>query len=397
MKASNYTIFRLLILFAVLAISYNIVYCVGIGISPTNINLQQILRGGYAETDMTLTNPSDEEVAYLVEIKGPEASWFSFKPATSGILPAKNSIAFKVIAEPPSFVPIGNYSIYLIFYGIPTSQMQNTGAGTRIIAGVAVPVVITISDVQIQHYLLRDVITPFSEECYPIKVYLDVQNDGNVRVTPSFQLKLWDSKGILVKEVNYTAETLLPTVREKLPVEIPYQIEGEYRCVPQGKYNVEVAAYLGNDLINNVTRPLEVLERGAITLRGELSNLSVPANVSAGQVVKLNAIFKNIGEKEVSAKLKAELYLNSSLVDVVQGDEVRVWPGTSDTITAYFTPEQAGTYSITAWSVFEGKTTNTISSSIYVAERQLPLLEIAIIAVIAAIVIGIIVWWKRNH
>jgi len=397
MKPIGNTIFRLLILFTVLTISYNIAYSVGIGISPTNINLQQILRGGYAETRLTLTNPSTDEVAYLVEIKGDEASWFSFEPATSGYLPAKSSIRFKVIAEPPTFVPIGNYSVYLIFYGAPTSQQQNTGAGTKIIAGVAVPIDITISDLQIEHYILKDVITPFSEECYPIKIYLDIQNDGNVRVTPSFHVRLLDSRGMLVKELDNNATMILPTVTERRPLEIPYQIEGEYRCVPQGKYNVEVVAYLGGNLMYNITRPLEILERGAITLRGEISNLSIPSNVSAGQVVKLNAIFKNMGEREISAKLKAEVYRNSSLVDVVEGDEVRVWPGSSETISAYFTPEQVGGYIITGWSVFEGKTTNSISIPINVSEGQLPLLEIVIIAILVAIIIGVIIWWKRNH
>lgn len=396
MEIRQKSLFCFIILIFIAFLSTSIVHCVGLGISPSAVNLPAVLRGGYAEANFVLSNPSKQDIAFLVEFKGDEVDWFSFEPFKSGIMPAGSTLNFKVIAQPPSFVPVGNYSANIILYAAPTEQVGG-GTGTRVIAGIAVPVKIEISDIEVLHYTLRDVYVPLSEECYPIRIYFDVENDGNVRVAPRFDITLMNTDKKVIKEINYTAETLLPTVRKNILAEVPYQIEGEYHCVPKGNYYIGVKAYIGDEKIADLTRKLEILERGAITLRGEIKNLTLPTNTSVGQITKISANFTNKGEVEVGTKLKAEIYLNGTLMDMTEGDIVRIWQGDSQIISTYFTPKKEGIYNITAWAVFEGKMTEPLTSSILVTERQFPILEIAIAA---AIIVGIVLalfWWRKHR
>jgi len=396
MKAKHYLLLRFPICLLVVLFSISFVHCVGIGLSPSEVVLPNVLRGGYAEKEFSLSNPAFEEMAFTVEIDGQE-DWFSFEPYSSGYLPARSTLDFKIIARPPSYVPVGNYTATLKFYATTSSSLSMEGAGSKVIAGVAIPINITLSDLQILSYISKEASIPLSEECYPIKIYVDVENDGNIRVNPNFIITIFDSSKNKVKEVNYTAEEILPTVSKRLTVDVSYEIPGEYRCIPQGKYNVTVDSYLNGEKINSFNRTLEILERGSITIRGNITNLSHSVNTTTDQLTKISTNFTNIGEMEVGAKLKAELYLDGTLSDVVEGDIVRIAPHETGELTAYFKPKQAGTYNITAWAVFEGKTTDKINSSIIVAEKPLPILEISIFIIVLIVIISVIVWWKRRQ
>jgi hypothetical protein len=325
------------VLFFILLLTTSVL---AIGAAPSSFNFPGMLRGGYSEQTVTVSNPSSSDVTIIVSGDGEISQWIHAEP-NEFILSPGSSAPVTIIVEPPIDIANGEYKNDLLVLGKPT----NAGDGqVAIVGGVSLAVTAEITDNEETSFEVRRVTIPATEECRPIEVRVSVANTGNVRVIGDFTFTLKTGEKVL-KSIDYITETLLPTREHRFSVELPYEIE-QYDCVPVGDYTIDVVGSLSGQEQYSASHPFTIFERGSLSILGELTNIVIPENVEAGQLIKIEADFKNTGELTYRAQLVTELYSGSAIADTVKGDVVEVFSGNTKTLEVLYRPTLPGDYTL---------------------------------------------------
>ena len=86
-------------------------YALSIGISPGRVKFTGVLKGGYAERQVSISTNVEDILAGHFEPKGPIKDWLSFSPnGTSMTLSNGNPYKLIIRVEPPIDTPTGNYT-----------------------------------------------------------------------------------------------------------------------------------------------------------------------------------------------------------------------------------------------------------------------------------------------
>lgn len=351
----------------------------GVGASPSILSFSSMLRGGYAERYVTVSNPGDA-VSVSISADGDTAKWLNITPSSFNL----SAHAFQVISvkvNPTSDVPNGNYKGSIVIMGAPASAAAAGGTGAIAISGVSIPVYLEISDVEHWGYTVESVSVPDTEECRPIQLIASVRNTGNVREKADFNINIANGASIL-KTYNWTSEEMLPTKVYSFVVRVPYELE-QFRCIPIGSYVANLKAYLNNNLMHTQSLPFKIHERGSLSLSGVIAKLTVPENITLGESARIDAVFQNTGQMPVLTKLKAEIWRGTRLVKTVESDEFDVNIGTTQTLTAYYTPNLPGDYKVKAFALFEGKSSEPVEAMLKVIMPVYMMIGIALLVVLA--------------
>ncbi|HYD03881.1 MAG TPA: hypothetical protein VEC16_06315, partial [Alphaproteobacteria bacterium] len=76
---------------------------------------------------------------------------------------------------------------------------------------------------------------------------------------------------------------------------------------------------------------------------------------AVGDVVPVTAVFKNTGERTVSAKFKGVVTLDNKIVETLDSEFYDIPPGEIGNIEMYFTPEKYGQYIISGRILYNNK------------------------------------------
>jgi hypothetical protein len=361
-----------------------------IGASPGTISFSKMLRDGYAETYITVSNPSGENIGVSMGADGDIKNWLSFDPNTT-TLGVGGSIRVKVIAKPPSYQPNGNYNGTIFVVSQPPST-QLGGSGSVTVAVIGILTNIEVTDVQIENFKVEGVNVPKTEECRDIGVFTWITNIGNVKTTPKIHIDIYDQQeSTLLKSFDQSDTEILPTITKLIVSKISPEL-AQYKCIPPGLYKVKIKAYKGNELNFQGSYILEIVPRGTLTVKGELISLTAKSTATMGEIVKVTGVFRNTGEVPVDAKLKVESYLVGALTQVAEGDTLEVFPGENKELTAYVTPILFGKYTMRGSVLYSGKITDTKDASVDVS----PNILIYVVILIVIIVVVFFVWRKKE-
>jgi hypothetical protein len=103
---------------------------------------------------------------------------------------------------------------------------------------------------------------------------------------------------------------------------------------------------------------------------GKLIQITNPPWISVGQTAKIDAVFRNEGKKDVTARFKGTISYNGQIVSVLESDAITVPVGQTVSLTTFFKPEQPGRYVIEGKVYYDKKLTFPSSSILNVTESK---------------------------
>ena len=359
----------------------------GVGLSPASVDIENMMRGGYAERYLTVSNPTDDAMTLSVSVDGPISGWVTSEPQSVNITGIGYRI-IKIAVRPPNTIPNGVYRGELLVVARPqVPPIMEGGSSVSVASLVIASASVQITDVQLLRYNVESVTVDDTEECRPIIANINLRNTGNVNVTPRFAVEIRSrATGEVLQKYEEKSGSTLPTQTASAMLKVPYKLE-QFKCIPEGLYTAHIVSYEGGSIMDTSDLSFRIYPRGTLTVGGEIMRLDIPNNATLGEIIKIGGVFKNTGQIPVTAKLNAEIYSGGRLVNTVSSDPTDVITGGVSTLTAYFTPTSGGKYRILASAVFEEKSTETVQGEVDV---QWPptywlLAGIAVVAILAAL------------
>ncbi|MFH1182243.1 MAG: hypothetical protein V1702_04750 [Candidatus Woesearchaeota archaeon] len=351
-----------------------------IGASPASISFGNVLRNGYAESQLFVSTGASEIVYGHFEVNGEVEGWISFRPNTTNFNVTMNQPRMvTVIVTPPSDVPIGSYSGSLTISGDTLGDISGR-AGSVIRTSIILPITVSLTGRQQRGCTAGAFDFEDVEEGSPLVMWSTVRNTGNIRISPLIKLSIWDNlKEKVVMTTELRAKEVLPTVTGRSFVTIEHSL-------PIGQYWVEASMPECNF---ETLLTFSVIQKGGISDKGELTELKTPSTALVGETVPITALFYNKGATLVTAQFKGAIKKGGRTIGLVNSDAVEVSAGQVERLLAYFTPNEQGEYTVTGRALYNNKYTYEKSAKFKVigekaAYTPLPLL-IYLIFVAAAV------------
>jgi hypothetical protein len=313
----------------------------GISISPSAVQFE-IYRGETAKAKITITNPSAEPLDFrLAPEDNPE--WFSFSD-DEGTLSAGESKEITIKAMPPMDVSNGEYTSFITAYLEPAEP----GSELSLNIAAAIKTKLIISGKQKIGLSVDGITADSAEQGLPIILSAELSNTGNVRLSPSAEITIKKNTRT-IKKVSSALPELLPGSTSKAMINLSSQ------GLEPSNYTASARILIGSKKMAEQSLDITIYPYGTFTRVGEFLELSLGKTPELGMTAKHIARFRSTGSIPLRAKLKSELYLGNSLVQVVESDEMLVMPGETAELAAYFTPPKPGSYTLISKIAFEGK------------------------------------------
>ncbi len=345
---------------------------------PGTIEYENLLKSGYAEAEIYANNPEDVPVDVELSAGGQVATWLSFYPASLRLGPHETGKAIAII-RPPWDAANGQYNGTIMLVSRPDHERtHDVQYGMNIETAIVLWVSAEIIGEQIIDYSVSDVSVKSIEVGSATPLTFSGRNNGNVRVIPMITAEIYDAnRSVLVLSKHLTAESVMPTAKKTETIYISTE------DFPEGQYWANISFLIFDMIVDTKMITFDILEEGALTLSGELIQVMTSKQwANPGDIVRIDAVFKNTGQRSAKAKFKGEIYLDDDLVDTLESDEMLVGIGDTVNLSTYYTPEVSGRYAVDGIVYYSGKSTyqkGTVinvfpseqSSSIFVEYRYL--------------------------
>lgn len=379
-----------------LIIASQIVAAAGLSVTKAAIDYTDVLRGGYAEDFVYVASDTDFDVPLEYEVLGDIAEWISFEPAmnetNATLYVSRDHVQqLKIIIQPPSDAASGNYTGGV---RILTGTINTPGGpyGSQLQAAFLIKIRISVTGEQILSCNFGGLNIPDVEIGEPIRYSFSLQNSGNVRVRPNVSIDIWNQDQTrLVKSIlnSYTTD-VLPTTSSIFSGESSSNLRiGQYWAY------ATIAPCTNSEIVS-----FSVLEKGQIADSGELLRIENKPWASTGEVVPITPIFKNNGERVVSAKFKGVITMNNKIVQNIDSDFYDVIPGEIINLTVFFTPKKQGQYYISGRALYNNKLSFEKSSILNVNMGEdisdINMLYVIIIIIIVIIILLLLIKIKKK-
>lgn len=338
-----------LVILATLIILIQITSATNVGVSPANINFKNVLRDGYAERPITVT--IDAEIATQIEIEtyGNTADWINFSSETLSVSKG-NPLQIIISVNPPSDIPNGNYTGFLRIKSSKLGNSQEGHATGIVIPTLDVHIVTEITDQEILDCQATDFKIFNAEQGDDIILTLNIENQGNIKITPKTTLDIWDQTSTnLVEQKEFYSTQITPTKKDQFTFKIPSS------SLDIGQYWVDVSV---PDCYSSQTLTFDILEEGALYAAGTLQKIIVEPWADINDIILITAMFQNTGEKALEARFVGKIMYQNKIVQLLESDEPLFVPiNEQDNFQFYFTPKKAGKYIISGRVFYDGKRT----------------------------------------
>jgi hypothetical protein len=347
---------RGLILLLLLVCSLQSAHAVAIGVNRASLSFEEVLRGGYAETTIVVTTDAAEPIGGEVLLTGEAAEWLNFSSREFNFS-STQPYELKVIVQPPSDAQLQTYNVDLVVITgtIARSEGGNMGTSTR--ASFRVPVQIRVSGTERIECTVGGVSVLDTERGQPLEVQLSIQNRGNVRINPEVTIEVHDqlqAKSLGIKSAEF-GRRILPTVTDEASRSFLFDLApSQYWATVK----VPMCGY-------STLQTFDVLEPGGIKDDGDFIRIEAPAWANTGDIVPIQAIFRNKGTRGVRASFRGTIsnVATDEIVKVISTDEYVVEPGATAEIPTFFNPVVGGQYTVSGKVFYNNKLTierNTI-------------------------------------
>jgi hypothetical protein len=374
------SIFRMVILVITFISIISFVSSANIGISPASTYFGGVLRGGYAEKIVTITINSDTPTRVSISPRGDVAEWLTFNAKEFEV--SKNKPYYlKIILQPSVDIPNGNYSGFL---RITTSGKGNAveGQATGIVnAALDLYIGVDITDVEFSSCIASNFNVESAEKGDDILFRLNVYNGGNVRLSPTIKIDVWNQeKTEIVKQMEFTNEIIIPTTEKELIIKMSSS------DLDIGQYWAEVTSV---ECYASETLTFDVLEEGALKAQGTLRSIISPPWIKVDDTTLIEALFENNGEKTVNARFQGEITIGGKIIQILESESTSVNIGGLETFKFYFTPKKEGRYIVNGIVLYDGKRTFEKSTVINVERKGFGFDQLKIIVIYVVLILAI--------
>lgn len=351
----NVRTFRLLASVALLLLP-SLALGVGIGISPTRIEVGDAMRGLEYERPLTVFNPADEANNFTLHADGEAGDWIAFYSLTEPRVRIGNmSIGGRgtyhllvMIAVPPDEAG-GAYNATIYAETIPVKISEGTGVAAVLMAKTAV--FVNVTGEQVVGGAVKAIFVDDTEPAYALRIRTVFQNTGNVVARPVIALSIMRG-GILVANFTDAGARVRPASTDTIVT--------EWNTTPEhavGNYTAKVVVSLdGRELISD-SLPFRILPAGTFTRQGNLTRMVLDGAPAVDSVVKLQSFFRNTGRLDTPAKFSGEVYLDGKLVGTLASEELKVGEDEESPLTSYLKLTSPGNYVLKGRVIYEGKET----------------------------------------
>lgn len=339
----------------------------GISVTKAIIDYNDVLKGGYAEDFLYVSTDAPFDVPLSYELLGDIKDWITIDPdinsnTTTFFISNSNYQSLRVIITPPADIPQGTYTGTLrLITG--TLNTPDAKYGSQLQAAFMIRITVTITGTEFLSCNGGGVIIRDTEVGSPLEYSMAVSNNGNIRITPSAIIDIWNQdQTVLVttRNIDFNNLEIFPTTTKT----VSNSFSNNLRI---GQYWAYVTV---EPCKNSVLTTFTVYDKGAIVDSGDFLRLDNVAWAKINDVVPIIATFKNTGSRTVSAKFKGVITSENKIVETIDSEFYDIAPGVTTGITVYFTPKNIGQYTISGRILYNNKLSFEKSSVLTVAEES---------------------------
>jgi hypothetical protein len=333
------------------------VSAMGIGVAPSEVSIENALRGGEAETTVTIFNTGSQDDTFLLSASGDISEWVSYynknDPETiieTIDIPGSDKVQVLAVFQIPADAQNENY------YGsldITTAPKNTTteGVGQHLIVGASSKITIAVTGEQKIDGKVIGITIADTEHNNPLKVKVIFENTGNVIVNPKIDVIIYQNENEVHRYVHQSTK-VKPTLTETI-----IAIWNTTSSNVPDDYIANVTVSLEGRTIESKNVPFKILPFGSLTRQGNLTEIIVENEPVIGTPLRIGAVFKNTGMIESLAKFSGEVYRDGDFIDTITSDELLVEINKEVMLISYFKPESAGDYLIIGKVTYAGKET----------------------------------------
>ena len=327
----------------VLIIIFPAAHAVALGVNRASINFDDVLRAGYAEELITVTTDSDQKIEGEVRIEGELDPWLNFS-ARRFNFSRDEPYVLHVIIQPPLDAQIQTYetNMTIITGGLTSSEGK---IGTSVRASFRIPITLHMSGTERLLCTGGGAEISDTETGRQLDVKVAILNRGNVRINPNITVEIWDklrTKIIDTKTIDFGSR-IFPTTTQIATKSFSFDLDvSQYWAtvkIPMCDYET--------------MQTFDVLQPGGIKDDGELLRIEAVSWANTGDIIPVNAYFRNKGTRGLRAVFKGTISRadDNSVVKVINTDEYIVDPDATAQMQTFFNPTVGGQY-IVAGKVF---------------------------------------------
>ena len=251
-------LFKTMIIGIILISLSSITYGITITTEPNELSFENVLNNGYAEKTIKIMSDSSEPLQLTLSAVDPIKEWLSFEPS-SALVSADSPAEIKIIVEPVN-AELGIYQGYIIINTVSTGNKLTTSIATAI----DLKTTVEITDQQIMQAVINDMVIKNTELNAPIKASVTVQNQGNIAITPFFQIDILDAnKEETLKSSISDKKTILPSSTDVIELDIENELG-------LGQYWAKATLFLeDNWILGQRFIKFNIIEKGTLPIEEE--------------------------------------------------------------------------------------------------------------------------------
>lgn len=328
MKRKTKITYLIILLFFVSAVSINSVQASNIVLSPSYIEIRNVLKGADPyERTIYIDNTGDIDGNVLLNFTGEIKDWITFYPFSNLSTPI-NTVFVKNNSYEPLIMKIAipPDAQNGFYYGNITAKKEfeetNT-SGAQVTVGSKSLVILGVTGDQILNISVEQIIVSNCERNYNSQITVIFENIGNVKATPLIEVKFNRVGG---KELDSISS------KDSFDAVRPGQ-RGTYKMLwntsqaqltQYGTYEAHFNISLDGEIVYQETVPFEIFDKETFKREGKFEELTYQGDLEKGKSVNIIANFTNTGEIEIDATFYGKIYRNGELIHDFNSDKVNV-------------------------------------------------------------------------
>ncbi|AIY90546.1 COG1470 family protein [Geoglobus acetivorans] len=320
----------------VLALVYG-AEAISIGISPSFIDFKDLLRGQVVEGRARIYNTQDSPAHFKIET-GEFSEWVEVLNTAGEVIneievPPSGYHEIIVRLKIPEDASNGNYKIPVFF--VSSSEGGKVGVGMK----APLNLVFTVTGEQKKSVKLMLFTIEDTEVGIPARMEVDILNNGNVVADPTVEITVFNPDGIEVWR-NQTAVKIKPQEIKAA------KISWDTSKIAEGTYTGRLRLLMDGKEILTEELKFNVFEKGTLTARMEILNISVEKVIQPGKMSKVELGVKNTGQIDTEVRMRIEIYNGSEFIDLSESDPLWLEKGQTGILTAYLKISEPGNYTL---------------------------------------------------
>jgi hypothetical protein len=370
----------------------------GLGISPSQMIVPNLSKGSHVERTFVLSRSDPvEDLYFKVTTEGATKDWTTLDKGMEFTMPkGQQRFPIVVIVNIPKDAANGEYKGGIRLESSSKSPDKTSGSGASVSLSALIQTDFTITGKQVLEYEISSIRIQTIEEGSPLEVSVTLINTGNVEARPTkVHVEVFDKLNKKLLESQDVAEmgSVEPFETGDIAILVPTKLGID-------QYWAKISAYKDEALLKEESLVFEIVEVGSLQKNGDLKELICNKKAAIGETVKITGVFENTGQSNYSAKLIAEIYKKNKMVKLVESDLATVNKGKTENLSAYFTPEVSGKYTVKARVSYSGGKTPEKESKISVGNTGLsaltPTTTVVLLILIAAIITAVLHFKKKR-